>query len=81
MGQGVGDELPGDRVEFDAVGAQLVVRETREISDTTMTPAMNKRGDGDAVGFLDDVLGQGVAEHGGQHAEPYGGETVPAADR
>jgi hypothetical protein len=43
VGQVVGDEPAGGRVELDPVGPQLssVVRDTREISDTAMMPMMN----------------------------------------
>ena len=50
-----------------------MVRETRETSETTMMPAMNTRGDRDAVRLLDDVGHQRVQQHQGQHGEPDGG--------
>ena len=58
-----------------------VVRQTREISDTAMMPGDEHAGDGDAVRLLDDVLDQGVQQHGGQQREPDGGRGAGGGGR
>ena len=56
-----------------------VVRVTRETSETTMMPAMNTRGDGDAVRLLDDVGDQRVQQDQGEHREADGGAALAGA--
>ena len=68
VGKRVGDEPPGGLVELDRSAAVRWCAVTREISETTMMPAMKNAGDRDAVRLFDDVVGQRVQQDQGQHA-------------
>ena len=72
VGAGVGDEPAGGLVELDVVGAQLGGAgdpgDQRDDDDADD----EQRGDGDAVGLLDDVLDQRVEQDQGEQREPDG---------